>query len=927
MKLLRCETSEVHWSELSVPFACGRSLDDDAHIPPGRHARRAGKDGFRRARKDLDGRGKDAASPACDASAYPAPSDEIGVGEKPSFPRDDLPKPLIFAAGPPLPPAAADFEANALSGVLGEPEQSSTGGSEQPESAFQQQQVPGQLNVQLKRIYIGSGPPPPDSISITAGVSFLSGTTGGTFSADTQCPPLQVDGDSMRTDGGVATTCLAYGDPALPAGAQMFIELSDVSFPPAQAGLQGDIATTQLTLGGNDILDTLFLFPFRLNVVTGLPQVGTGTGSLAYETVEDSDGSVLDCARLGGSEQWALCWQTCLDQELQGNGRDDDCDGQVDEPRPPPRARLCATWNASYLDEGFGEDGTAANIVTTPEGQYGWYRASYARYWLTAEGPLGEIPADEPMMGFLDADGCVEVDGSVLTFEDGALPGEEGGLELTLTIDGNVERSDGVSYSMIDTAGHGVAVTFTSTVAGNVPLDTWTLDGGVRVPPPEIVLNTTKLTDMTGVAASVSRILAAPDLAIAPGSYGVRVGDGCPFTIDGRTVISSCSSGSDLLIGPPTEPLMPATCTTSADCPGVQGCYQNTQVPCPPGAIDCRCAYPDDSHWKFVIAHEAGHAVQELAMGEFAQTGYSYRCPPGMTCNGVTVNSGYIDPPSLLLPSLCGCQHVQSTQGLHCLQSIERGGAAQGEGFAQFFAARVWNTQEEDDCTFVYYKDFLDYSCTPGTSIAEGTCAPFGTEPATLLPLFTSQPPAAVDCREQVKWRNNFCPMGSEGAANTERVNMGTEYDWMNYFYNLNTTGTLTSTMADIWSIYRASCNPAVPSAPCSGSEVLGWATLPVQPVAVPPDGSPLSCTVGGGECAVAQDSACRESEPPGGNVECSATSPDNDDDGLPDCECKSGLVLGLMDGINVVYAADQSRRDRAIGFGDDYGVSTNLSP
>ena len=86
---------------------------------------------------------------------------------------------------------------------------------------------------------------------------------------------------------------------------------------------------------------------------------------------------------------------------------------------------------------------------------------------------------------------------------------------------------------------------------------------------------------------------------------------------------------------------------------------------------------------------------------------------------------------------------------------------------------------------------------------------------------------------------------------------------------NLNTTGTLTSTMADIWSIYRASCNPAVPSAPCSGSEVLGWATLPVQPVAVPPDGSPLSCTVGGHECDIAQDSACREAEPPGGNVEC----------------------------------------------------------
>jgi hypothetical protein len=154
---------------------------------------------------------------------------------------------------------------------------------------------------------------------------------------------------------------------------------------------------------------------------------------------------------------------------------------------------------------------------------------------------------------------------------------------------------------------------------------------------------------------------------------------------------------------------------------------------------------------------------------------------------------------------------------------------------------------------------------------------------------------------------------------------------------NLNTTGSTTSSMADLWSIYRATCNPPDPSdpspeppeppEPCSRSDVIGWATLPVQPVAVPPDGAALPCTVGGGECAAAQDSACRESEPPAGNVACSVASPDTDGDGLPDCECKSGAVLGLAAGISLVYALDEDRRTRALEMGNDYGVSTDLSP
>jgi hypothetical protein len=79
----------------------------------------------------------------------------------------------------------------------------------------------------------------------------------------------------------------------------------------------------------------------------------------------------------------------------------------------------------------------------------------------------------------------------------------------------------------------------------------------------------------------------------------------------------------------------------------------------------------------------------------------------------------------------------RSSNATHCLQSIEKTGAAQREGFAHFFASRVWNEQDGGACTFPYYKEFLE---------TEGGVA--------------VSPPVPIDCAGVRKWRNNYCSMG-----------------------------------------------------------------------------------------------------------------------------------------------------------------------
>lgn len=300
-------------------------------------------------------------------------------------------------------------------------------------------------------------------------------------------------------------------------------------------------------------------------------------------------------------------------------------------------------------------------------------------------------------------------------------------------------------------------------------------------------------------------------------------------------------------------------------------------------------------------------------MGHFSKTDYVFECPPNTFCSGRT--SGHpnlarylIDPPFVDQFALCGCQHVRAANGEHCLQSIERGGVAQGEGFAQFFASKVWNEPTNDSCTFVYYKELFDEVCH-GRDPAD--CQP---EVVGAVPGITTLPPFGINCREPFKWRNNHCPI-------SEAAEMGTELDWIGFFYNLNRVGPLTSSMDDIWLIYRHACNPPpvgqAPSsnpADCNG-QVMGWNERPAIPAR------------GGPPCRLSSDclegERCRDATP-GSDTQCSAA--------VADCQCKLPAMQGFRSGMQRLYGLkgvdeNLAREVRILLLSTEFGVSEDLTP
>ena len=174
---------------------------------------------------------------------------------------------------------------------------------------------------------------------------------------------------------------------------------------------------------------------------------------------------------------------------------------------------------------------------------------------------------------------------------------------------------------------------------------------------------------------------------------------------------------------------------------------------------------PSDGWSKFVVGHEFGHAVQGLGMGN--------------------LTTDYDNPIS---QPLCRCDHVGSSNQYHCLQSQEHIGAGASEGFAHLYASRIFNHQEQSDCAFGYYKEFMDSSYT------------------------VQQPPVAVSCKTPVKWLENQCLT----------ANRGVEYDWMNFLYDINSAPSSQRTsLSNLWQVYLTACSP-----PECESENLSWSAL-----------------------------------------------------------------------------------------------------
>jgi|GEM_PF-2964381 len=218
---------------------------------------------------------------------------------------------------------------------------------------------------------------------------------------------------------------------------------------------------------------------------------------------------------------------------------------------------------------------------------------------------------------------------------------------------------------------------------------------------------------ISNVGAIVSHLLARPDHGIVPGSYTVFADKGCPSQ---GLASDSCAYPSAVYIGP-----------------GKGGA-------------------PHHSEWKYIVAHELGHMIQRRAMGSLSN------------------DYALIEDPT---SALCRCDHVTVANSLHCLQSLEDTSSAQLEGFAQFYAAMAFNTKQQSDCTFVYYKEFMQPMSYP-------------------LPFTVLFPPVGRDCTAPAQWRNEC----------TQIADTGTEFDWMNFFWEIYEQ----STMDDIFDIYKSAC-------------------------------------------------------------------------------------------------------------------------
>jgi hypothetical protein len=173
---------------------------------------------------------------------------------------------------------------------------------------------------------------------------------------------------------------------------------------------------------------------------------------------------------------------------------------------------------------------------------------------------------------------------------------------------------------------------------------------------------------------------------------------------------------------------------------------------------------------KFVIAHELGHGVQSGLFGLFGG-GYSPN-PPVDTVN-------------------CNCNHVDSANKLHCLQGRELVGPAAAEGFAHYYAARLFNALSPTECTFTYYKE-VRWNVGPD---------PAGSDPTICVEPDCSEPPVAISCASQWALNRDLCgddPMYPD---------TGTEADWLMFLWSLTTQGPAPIEFSELVTLLRGACN------------------------------------------------------------------------------------------------------------------------
>lgn len=274
------------------------------------------------------------------------------------------------------------------------------------------------------------------------------------------------------------------------------------------------------------------------------------------------------------------------------------------------------------------------------------------------------------------------------------------------------------------------------------------------------------------VGAISAVLLGSPENGILAGDYNLMGNDSCPVA-DSDIIGDACVMEGRLWLGPGRDHL------------------------------EGRSPY-DQTFWKGVVLHEAGHLVQSKASGIVGFSSMYTFTTAGLPDSSTDLSVVHADPPGT--PSLCACDQVEGSNKLHCMQSIERYGEAQSEGFAHFYAARTLNQGNQTDCIFPYYKETVLETCE------SGVCSAW---PGSL---HNNLPPVPFDCVQPAQWRNNLCP-ASGSRPNQDRA---TEVDWMKFLYALNTQAENKWAMTDLWRLYAA---VDAHRAGCAGHEsgILCW--------------------------------------------------------------------------------------------------------
>ena len=136
------------------------------------------------------------------------------------------------------------------------------------------------------------------------------------------------------------------------------------------------------------------------------------------------------------------------------------------------------------------------------------------------------------------------------------------------------------------------------------------------------------------------------------------------------------------------------------------------------------------------------------------------------------------------------CQCVSG--GSHCLQSREDQNFAQHEGWANYFASRVFNRHTSPNGTYVSNALFYDGS--------------------------TVYPPDPHDIYHPVRWHLENCPA----------LHSGVEWDWTAFFYRVSNhyNESRRISVYDLMRVYRYSCTGSDMGRCTSANFVGTWASL-----------------------------------------------------------------------------------------------------